>query len=130
MKKKQHTTMDLMVLVVVLALIAGVFFKYHALNSLPESVPFTYQMELLELEEGTADTLTPGDTVICDAGKQPVGVVEEVHTGGGLVVLTIRSDGYPIEGGFRTNVYDILPGFQQRFFTDSVSWEGSILSIP
>lgn len=130
MNKKQHTTMDLLVLAVVLALIAGVFFKFHALNSLPERIPFTYQMELIEPEEGIAEAIIPGDTVTCEAGKQPVGVVTDVRTDGDLVVLTIQADGYPIDGGWRTNVYDILPGFRQRFYTDTAYWKGIITSVP
>lgn len=129
--KKQHTKMDLLILAAVIALIAGVFVKGWALRrTAVESISFTYQMELIDPESGIADAIIPGDTVICEAGKQPVGIVVDVQTDGGLVVVTIQANGYPIDGGYRTNVYDILPGFRQRFYTDTAYWKGIITSFP
>lgn len=129
MTRKQHTPMNYWILAVMLALIAGVFFKLHGLDRLPETAPFTYQMELIDPEPGIADTIISGDTVICEAGKQPVGTVAEVRTIEGQVVITIRAEGFPIDGGWRTNVYDILPGFEYDFYTDSVRWYGIVTGI-
>ena len=121
--------MDYLVLAAVLTLIAGAFFKFRAVESLPEAEPFTYQMELIEPEPGIADMIIPGDIVICEAGKQPVGTVTEVRSDAGVVVLTLQAEGFPIDGGFRTNVYDILPGFEYDFYTDSVHWYGIITTV-
>lgn len=129
MTEKQHTPMNYWILAVVLALIAGAFFKFRAVESLPEAEPFTYQMELVDPEPGIADTILPGDIVICEAGKQPVGTVTEVRSDAGVVVLTLRAEGFPIDGGWRTNVYDILPGFEYDFYTDSVHWYGIITTV-
>ena len=119
--KKQLTKMDFWVLAVVLALIAGVFVKGRVMRRLPEISSFTYQMELTEVEGDIA----PGDTVLCLAGKQPIGTVTEVQTEGDRLILTLQAEGFPIEGGWRTNVYDILPGFEDDFYTEIVAEDGS-----
>ena len=119
--KKQLTKMDLWVLAVVLALIAGVFVKGRVMRRLPEISSFTYQMELTDVEGDIA----PGDTVLCLAGKQPIGTVTEVQTEGDRLILTLQAEGFPIEGGWRTNVYDILPGFEDDFYTEIVAEDGS-----
>ncbi len=119
--KNQLTKMDFWVLAVVLALIAGVFVKCRVMRRLPEISSFTYQMELSEVEGDIA----PGDTVLCLAGKQPIGTVTEVQTEGDRLILTLQAEGFPIEGGWRTNVYDILPGFEDDFYTEIVAEDGS-----
>ena len=98
--KKQLTKMDFWVLAVVLALIAGVFVKGRVMRRLPEISSFTYQMELTEVEGDIA----PGDTVLCLAGKQPIGTVTEVQTEGDRLILTLQAEGFPIEGGWRYNL--------------------------
>lgn len=123
--KKQHTKMDILVLAVVLMLIAGVFVKARMVRRQPETVPFTYQMILTQAD----GTIAPGDTVLCMAGKQPVGIVTEVQTEVDRMVLTLRAEGFPIEDGYRTNVYDILPGFEDDFYTESASWYGIVTDI-
>ena len=123
--KKRLTKLDFWVLAVVLALVAGVFFKGRAVRRLPESHPFTYQMEVSGLE----GEIVPGDNVLCHRGKQSVGIVTEVRTEDDRLVLTLEAEGYPIEGGIRTDIYDILPGFQEAYFTEAASWEGTILSV-
>lgn len=123
--KKQLTKMDFWVLAVVLALITGVFFKTRMTVAMPDTMPFTYQMELSGLEGG----ITPGDTALCMTGKQPVGIVTEVQTVDGQTVLTLEAEGFPIEGGFRTNVYDILPGFEDEFYTETASWYGIVTGL-
>ena len=70
-------------------------------------------------------TPLPGDTVLCMAGKQPVGTVTEVLSEGDRTVITLQAEGFPIEGGFHTNVYDILPGFEDDFYTEIVAEDGS-----
>lgn len=127
--KKQHSTMDFLVLAVVLALIAGAFVKVRMVRQLPETEACTYQLTLIEPEAGIAERILPGDTVLCDAGKQSIGTVMQVQTDGEGVVLTIQAEGFRIDGGLRTNVYDILPGFQQQFYTETARWEGIITSV-
>lgn len=123
--KKQITKMDIWVVAVVLMLITGVFIKARMVRSQPETTPFTYQMELLHVD----GTIVPGDTVLCIAGKQPVGTVTEVQKANERTVLTLQAEGFPIDGGYRTNVYDILPGFEFDFYTESASWYGIVTGI-
>ena len=133
--KKQLTKMDFWVLAVVLALIASVFVKGWAMRRLPEVSSFSYQMELTDLE----GDIVPGDTVLCLAGKQPIGTVTKVQTEGDRLILTLQAEGFPIEGGWRTNVYDILPGFEDDFYTEIIgeddsstktaSWYGIVTDI-
>lgn len=123
--KKQHTKIDLWVLAVVLMLFIGVFVRARMVRSQPETVSFTYQMTLTQLDGDIA----PGDTVLCMKGKQPVGTVTEVRSDGGQLVLTLQAEGFPIDGGCRTNVYDILPGFEHEFFTESASWYGIVTGL-
>lgn len=127
--KKQLTKMDFWVLAVVLALIAGLFVKGRMMDQLPETDLYTYQMTLIDPEAGIAARILPGDMVVCEAGKQSVGTVTGVQTDGETVILTLQAEGFRIEGGFRTNVYDILPGFRQRFYTETVWWKGIITSV-
>lgn len=123
--KKQHTKMDLLVLAVVLALIAGTFVKDRMLRRLPEVSSFTYQMELTDVE----GDIVPGDPVLCMAGKRPVGIVTEISTDGDRMVLTLAAEGFPIDGGWRTNVYDIAPGFEHDFYTETASWYGIVTGL-
>ena len=127
--KKQLTKMDFWVLAVVLALIAGLFVKGRMMDQLPETDLYTYRMTLIDPEAGIAERILPGDMVVCEAGKQSVGTVAAVQTDGEEVVVTIQAEGFRIEGGFRTNVYDILPGFRQRFYTETAWWKGIITSV-
>lgn len=117
--KKRLTKMDLWVLAVALMLIASVFVKGEMMRRLPDTVTFTYQMELSAAE----GDIVPGDTMLCIKGKQPLGTVTEVRPEGDRLVLTLQAEGFPIEGGWRTNVYDILPGLEDDFYTDRTSWE-------
>ena len=119
--KKSLTKMDLWVLAVVLALIAGIFVKARMTAAMPDTMPFTYQMELSNVEGGIA----PGDVVFCVTGKQPVGTVTAVDGS----VLTLQAEGFPIEGGWRTNVYDIAPGFEYDFYTESAGWYGIVTGV-
>ena len=119
--KKTLTKMDLWVLAVVLALVAGVFVRGRMLQRLPENQAFTYQMEISNPDGDIA----PGDTVFCVAGKQSVGTVTGVEGS----VLTLQAEGFPIEGGWHTNVYDILPGFEFDFYTENASWYGIVTGI-
>lgn len=123
--KKRLTKMDFWVLAVVLTLVAGVFVRTRMTVAMPDTMPFTYQMELTDIEGDIA----PGDTVLCVAGKQPVGIVTEVQTVGEETVLTLEAEGFPIEGGWRTNVYDIEPGFEYDFYTETASWYGIVTGI-
>ena len=123
--KKRLTKMDFWVLAVVLALIAGIFVKTRMSAAMPDTMPFTYQMELTNPQ----GDISPGDTVLCIAGKQPVGIVTEINTNGETLVLTLRAEGFPIAGGWRTNVYDILPGLEDDFYTESASWYGIVTGI-
>ena len=127
--KKRLTKMDLWVLAVVLALIAGLFVKGRMLDQLPETDLYTYQMTLIDPEAGIAEHIIPGDTVVCEVGKQSIGTVAAVQTDGEAVVVTIQAEGFRIDGGIRTNVYDILPGFRQRFYTETAWWKGIITSV-
>lgn len=127
--KKRLTKMDLWVLAVVLALIAGLFVKGRMLDQLPETDLYTYQMTLIDPEAGIAERIIPGDTVVCEVGKQSIGTVTAVQTDGEEVVVTIQAEGFRIDGGIRTNVYDILPGFRQRFYTETAWWKGIITSV-
>lgn len=119
--KKRLTKMDLWVLAVVLALVAGVLVRARMTAAMPDTATFTYQMEISEAEGGIA----PGDTVFCVAGKQPVGTV----TGIDGTVLTLQAEGFPIEGGYRTNVYDIQPGFEYDFYTETAEWYGVVTVV-
>ena len=112
---------SILTVILVLALIAVVFVKGRVMRRLPEISSFTYQMELTDVEGDIA----PGDTVLCLAGKQPIGTVTEVQTEGDRLILTLQAEGFPIEGGWRTNVYDILPGFEDDFYTEIVAEDGS-----
>ena len=123
--KKRLTKMDFWVLAVVLALIAGVFVRTHMTAAMPDTMPFTYRMELTDVRGDVA----PGDTVLCMAGKQPVGTVTEILSEGNRTVITLQAEGFPIEGGFHTNVYDILPGLEDEFYTDHASWYGIVTGI-
>lgn len=123
--KKRLTKMDFWVLAVVLALIAGVFVKTRMTAAMPDTMPFTYQMELTDPD----GEIAPGDTVLCIVGKQPVGIVTEIRTDAEKLVLTLEAEGFPIEGGWRTNVYDILPGLEDDFYTESASWYGIVTGI-
>lgn len=123
--KKRLTKMDFWVLAVVLALIAGVFVRTHMTAAMPDTMPFAYRMELTNVRGDVA----PGDTVLCMAGKQPVGTVTEVLSEGSRTVITLQAEGFPIQGGFRTNVYDILPGLEDEFYTDQASWHGIVTGI-
>ena len=127
--KQRLTKMDLWVLAVVLALIAVLFVKGRMLDQLPETDLYTYQMTLIDPEAGIAERILPGDTVVCEAGKQSIGTVTAVQTDGEAVVVTIQAEGFRIDGGIRTNVYDILPGFRQRFYTETAWWKGIITSV-
>lgn len=133
--KKKHTKMDILVLAVVLALIAGAFVRVWMVRRLPQTVTFTYQLTLIDPDEGVAAQIIPGEAVSCVFGKQSIGTVTQVQTGEEGVVLTLQAEGFPIEGGFHTNVYDILPDFQDEFYQleygpDTVLWEGVITSVP
>ncbi len=123
--KKQLTKMDFWVLAVVLALVVGIFVRTRMTIAMPDTMPFTYQMELTNIEGDIA----PGDTVLCIAGKQPVGIVTEINTNGETLMLTLRAEGFPIAGGWRTNVYDILPGLEDDFYTEFASWYGIVTGI-
>ena len=123
--KKRLTKMDFWVLAVVLALVAGVFVKDRMLDQLPKPTAFTYQMELTNVE----GDLVPGDSVLCNDGKRPVGIVTEISTDGERTVLTLAAEGFPIEGGWRTNVYDIAPGFENDFYTETASWYGIVTGL-
>ena len=72
--KKRLTKMDFWVLAVLLALIAGVFVRSRMTVAMPDTMTFSYQMELSDVE----GTIAPGDVVFCVAGKQPVGTVTDV----------------------------------------------------
>ena len=119
--KKQLTKMDFWVLAVLLALIAGVFVKTRMTAAMPDTMPFTYQMELSNAEGDIA----PGDVVFCIAGKQSIGTVTAIDGS----VLTLQAEGFPIEGGWHTNVYDILPGFEFDFYTENADWYGIVTGV-
>lgn len=123
--KQRLTKMDFWVLAVVLALIAGMFVRTRMTVAMPDTMPFTYQMELTDVQGDIA----PGDTVLCVAGKQSVGIVTGLSTDGEQTVLTLQAEGFPIEGGWRTNVYDIEPGFEFDFYTQTASWYGIVSSV-
>ena len=123
--KKQHTKMDILVLAVVLMLFVGAFIKARMVRNQPETVHFTYQMTLTRAD----GNIVPGDTALCMAGKQSVGTLVELKTEGTQLVLILQAEGFPIDGGYRTNVYDILPGFEYDFYTDSASWYGIVTGI-
>lgn len=124
-----RTKMDFLVLAVVLALIAGVFVKARMVRQLPQNGIHTCQIMLIDPEETIAERIIPGDTVICQSGKQPVGTVTEVQIDGTLIVVTVEIEGYPIDGGIRANIYDILPGFRQRFYTETAYWMGVVTAV-
>lgn len=119
--KKRLTKMDFWVLAVLLALIAGVFVRTRMTVAMPDTMTFSYQMELSDVE----GTIAPGDVVFCVAGKQPVGTVTDVDGSR----LTLQAEGFPIEGGWRTNVYDILPGFEFDFYTETAGWYGIVTGL-
>ena len=123
--KKRLTKMDFWVLAVLLALIAGVFVRFRMVHRLPETQPFTYRMELTEADGDIA----PGDIVRCMKGKEPVGTVTQVQTAEGLWILTLQAEGFPIDGGWHTGVYDILPGLEEEFYTENAGWYGIVTGI-
>ena len=55
--KKRLTKMDFWVLAVLLALIAGVFVRSRMTVAMPDTMTFSYQMELSDVE----GTIAPGD---------------------------------------------------------------------
>lgn len=124
--KKRLSKMDIWVLAVVLALIAGVFVRGRLVRRMPGTERYTYQMELSDVE----GSITPGDSVLCIIGKQSMGIVTDVRTEADRMVLTLEAEGFPIEGGIHTNVYDILSGFEGQFYTETASWNGIIISVP
>lgn len=127
--KERITKIDIWFLAVVLALIAGVFVKARMMDQLPEISICTYQMTLIDPEADIAERIIPGDKVVCEAGNLPVGVVADVRTDGEDVIVTIHAEGFSIDGGIHTTVYDIVPGFRQRFYTDTAYWKGIITSV-
>lgn len=128
--KKKHTKMDIWVLAVVLMLIAGIFVKGRMMDQLPQTDIYYYQITLIDPEAGIAERIIPGDTVLCEAGKRPVGIVADVQTEGEDVIVTLYAEAFPIEDGIHTDVYDIVNGFRQRFYTDTAYWKGIITSVP
>ena len=130
--KKQLTKMDFWVLAVVLALIVGVFVKFRKVDAMPDPQPFSYQMELTAVD----GEIVPGDRICCLKGKQPMGTVTEVRPEGDRLVLTLTAEGFPIEGGWRTLVYDVLPGLEDDFYavaddiyTKKASCYGIVISV-
>lgn len=123
--KKQPTKMDFWVPLAVILLLVGAFLKWTAMDRLPQTEPFSYRMVLSDLQ----GEISPGDTVLCISGKQPVGTVAEVETAGSQTVLTLEAAGFPIDGGFRSNVYDILPGFEDTFYTESATLYAIVTNV-
>lgn len=123
--KKQCTTMDFLVPMVVLLLLLGAFFKWTAVGRLPQTETFTYRLLVSDLQ----GDLSPGETVLCLSGKQPVGTVVELVNRGNQTILILEAEGYPIDGGYRTNVYDIVSGFDDIFYTDQARFCANVTGM-
>lgn len=152
MKKHKFTWIDGLVIAVVLLLIVGTCVKFFAKDSTSvtqENVQFTYQLQIDDVREYTAQALQIGDTVYDNEGKGAVGtitdiVVEPAKTvyeapngeaveaemeGRCDITLTLSAEGIPTGGTYKVGTYTLRANKSAVYFTKYSTWTASILSI-
>lgn len=154
MEKRKHrlTWFDCLLLLILLALVAGTCLKffgreYTSLSN--EETNFTYRMKLFGATDFVTEALQVGDSVYDGSLNSNVGVIEhieitpaetEVTRSDGTiaigtdasrndVVLTICASGQEIEAGYRLGDYKITDTLSDVFYTKYVLWYGTITSI-
>ena len=154
MEQKTHrfTWFDGLVLLALLALMAGAVLRLHLLEGLAppdDSRAFTYTLEIRGAEAYVTDAICRGDMVYDDATFQPVGVIEQIDLrparvmidlpqGGqaeGIqeeqydVTLTISANGSPRSDGYQLENYRLRLGDNQVFFTKYALWTATVASM-
>lgn len=130
MKKYKFTTVDVLVLAVVVLLIIGTFVKFGIRGaSAAEPVEFSYTMEITNAPGALADILQVGDKVYDNAGKAAIGVISGIESSTDDINLTITAQGTEIDGGYRVGVYNITSEYCGTYFTKYAIWDGTVTLV-
>lgn len=152
MKKRKFTWLDGLVILVVLALLAGTGMKFlfkETTAVTDEENRFQYQLEIQGIRQVTVDSLSVGDTLYDNSGKGEVGTIVDVQAvparttiakdDGTLVdgtiedrydvVLTVEAEGEKADGYYQIGTYDIKVNNLSTYFTKYSVWSATVISL-
>jgi hypothetical protein len=151
--KKKFNKFDLAVVIVILALIVGVFVKFVVLGNNTQEVtattPVEYTLEIKAIRQYSVDTLEEGDVIYSATTKTAVGTISAIdvtdattlvgkadgtavwgdYEGRYDVTLTVTVDATEDNGRWRVDTYNLLSNKQASYYTKYWSFSATILQV-